>query len=218
MGLGGGAGGAAERGRWENFWSSEPPCLVRLVDPSDVLDKVVYAATNPVKDHLVEKVHHWPGVNGLSDLLNQRTITVRRPRHSFREDGSMPAEVTLELVLPPELGDPEQFRRALRERVAAVEADVAAQRRKTGRTVLGRRAVLRQSWRDRPASVEPRRGLRPRVAARSVWSRVEALLRNRAFEDAYRTARLLWLAGFDVVFPHGTYWLRRFAGAPVADA
>ncbi|MEQ1729092.1 MAG: hypothetical protein ABL982_12005, partial [Vicinamibacterales bacterium] len=69
-----------------------------------------------------------------------------------------------------------------------------------------------------PGSVEPRRGLRPRVAARSVWSRVEALRRNRAFEDAYRTARLLWLAGFAVVFPPGTYWLRRFAGVPVAAA
>jgi hypothetical protein len=26
-----------------------------------VMRKLVYVATNPVKDRLVEKVHHWPG-------------------------------------------------------------------------------------------------------------------------------------------------------------
>jgi hypothetical protein len=36
------------RGRSENFWSSDEPCVVELVDPADVMDKLVYAATNPV--------------------------------------------------------------------------------------------------------------------------------------------------------------------------
>ena len=47
----------ALRGRWENFWSSEQTSVVRLVDPGDVVDKMVYALTNPVKDKLVEKAH-----------------------------------------------------------------------------------------------------------------------------------------------------------------
>jgi len=38
------------RGRWENFWSSEQTSVVRLVDPTDVIDKMTYALTNPVKD------------------------------------------------------------------------------------------------------------------------------------------------------------------------
>ncbi|MEO7730945.1 MAG: hypothetical protein ABIY55_08250, partial [Kofleriaceae bacterium] len=42
---------------------SEQVCVVRLVDRADVMDKLVYTATNPVKDGLVDKVHHWPGVN-----------------------------------------------------------------------------------------------------------------------------------------------------------
>ena len=37
----------AYRGRWENFWSSEQVCVVRLVDAADVMRKLVYAATNP---------------------------------------------------------------------------------------------------------------------------------------------------------------------------
>ncbi|MCA9676009.1 MAG: hypothetical protein KC464_13305, partial [Myxococcales bacterium] len=77
--------------------------------------------------------------------------------------------------------------------------------------------VLQQDWRSRPTSHGPRRGLRPRVAARSVWARVEALQRNRAFIDAYRAARAAWLAGLSVVFPPGTYWLRRFASVVVAE-
>jgi hypothetical protein len=50
-----------------------------------------------VKDGLVAKVHHWPGVNGLRALLEHRTIRVRRPRHFFREDGDLPEEIELTL-------------------------------------------------------------------------------------------------------------------------
>ncbi|MBK9036755.1 MAG: hypothetical protein IPL61_36815 [Myxococcales bacterium] len=208
----------ALRGRWENFWSAEAPCTVELIDPADVLDKLVYAATNPVKDGLVERVHHWPGVNGLSALLNQRTITVHRPRHFFRPDGDLPEVVTLTLTIPPELGDPDQVRRELRERVTAVEAEAAAQRRRTGARVLGRRAILRQSWRDAPATPAPRRRLRPLIAARDLVHRIAALARLRAFREAYRDARLRWRAGRPAVFPAGTYWLARFASITVAAA
>ena len=46
--------------------------------------------------------------------------------------------------------------------------------------------------------------------------RIAALQRNKEWQLEYRTARALWLAGFEnVVFPYGTYWLRRFANVPV---
>jgi putative transposase len=157
----------AWRGRWENLWSSEQVSIVHLVEPADVMHKLVYVATNPVKDRLVEKVHQWPGVSGLAALLGGRTLHATRPRHFFRADGPMPATVTLNLVLPHELGEPQQLVAELREQVAAVEAAAAAERMRTGARVLGRRAILRQSWRDGPASREPRRNLRPRFAART---------------------------------------------------
>ncbi|MCE9576530.1 MAG: hypothetical protein K8W52_25495 [Deltaproteobacteria bacterium] len=206
----------ALRGRWENFWSSEPVSLVRLVDANDVLDKLVYAASNPVKDQLVDRVHHWPGVNGLSALLNDRELTLRRPRHFFRSNGTMPAEATLRLVIPPELGDPDEIRRALRARVAAVEAHHAQARAGRGEAIVGRRAITQQSWREHPPSAERRRGLRPRVAARRLCSRLEALVRDREFVSTYRECRKRWLAGLATVFPAGTYWLRRFANVPIA--
>jgi len=206
----------ALRGRWENLFSSDPVSLVHLVGVEDVINKLVYAASNPVKDGLVDRVDHWPGVNGLSALLNGRPLVARRPAHFFRANGPMPAEVTLHLTLPPELGEPAEILHAVREGVATVEKAHAAARARTGRGVVGRRRILRQSWRDSPTTIEPRRNLNPRVAALSVWRRIEALQRNKAFVSAYRSARLAWLAGIATVFPAGTYWLRRFAGVPVA--
>jgi REP element-mobilizing transposase RayT len=205
----------ALRGRWENLWASEQASLVHLVDPADVMAKLVYAATNPVKDHLVERVHHWPGVNAFSDFVNDRTVRVTRPRHFFRPDGPLPSAASLRFVVPAELSDAATVRAALRDAVHAREQELIAERRRTGRRVLGRRAVLRQDCDARPTSVEPRRGLDPRVAARSKWARIGALCGLRAYRDAYRDARKALLAGTPAVFPLGTYWLRRFANVQV---
>jgi hypothetical protein len=64
--------------------------------------------------------------------------------------------------------------------------------------------------------MEPRRNLRPRVTARSKWARIEALRRNRVFLVDYAVARAGWQDGEAVMFPIGTYWLRRFANVPIA--
>ena len=206
----------ALRGRRENLWSVEPVSLVHLIDAEDVVDKLVYSATNPVKDGLVETVGDWPGINGLSQLLGGQTITVERPRHFFRKNGPMPKSVDLRLVIPPELGDADAIRAQVRERVAHMETELARARKRAGTKVMGRRAVLRQDWRARPHTEEPRRGLSPRIAARNKWSRIESLRRNREFVALYQRARVLWRAGIEVLFPAGTYWLRRFANVPVA--
>jgi REP element-mobilizing transposase RayT len=157
----------ALRGRWENFWSSEQVCVVKLVDRAAVIDKLVYTATNPVQDQLVDRVHHWPGVNGLGALLGGRALRATRPLHFFRSDGPMPEVVELRLTIPPELGPEAALLAELRDRVRAVEDEQEAARRRSGGRVLGRRAVLTQSWRGQPTSREPRRNLRPRVAGRS---------------------------------------------------
>ena len=207
----------ALRGRWENFWASEQVCVVHLIDAVDVMHKLVYVATNPVKDRLVAKVHHWPGVNGLAALLGGHTLHATRPRHFFRPNGPMPAAVTLRLALPSELGDAPRLLAELREQVAAAEAAVAAECMRTGARILGRRTIRLQSWRDCPSSREPRRNLRPTLAARNQWTRLEAIRRNREFLAAYRDARAAWISGDVIPFPVGTYWLRRFAHVPLAS-
>jgi hypothetical protein len=77
--------------------------------------------------------------------------------------------------------------------------------------------ALAQSWRDGQASVEPRRVLRPRIATRCKWARIEALLHNRAFATEYASARKRWRDGLPAVFPPDTYWLHRFASVLVLE-
>jgi len=205
----------ALRGRWENFWAAEEPCITRLLDRDAVIDKIVYAATNPVKDRLVERVHHWPGVNTYARLLSGGALTASRPIHFFRNPGPMPEEVVLAMSVPRELGDVATFLDEVRARVRAVEIAAAEERHRAGTRVVGRRAILEQAWSASPTSAEPRRSLRPRFAG-SRELRVAALLAYRAFLAAYREARSIWLTRAHCTFPRGTYWLARFAAVPIA--
>jgi REP-associated tyrosine transposase len=206
----------AYRGRWENFFSSEQVNVVRLENREDLIRKLIYIATNPVKDGLVERVDEWPGTSGYRALLTGEPLRATRPKHFFADDGTMPAEVTLHVRIPPEFGDREEILREVRAGVAAVEEEEARKRAETGTRVLGRNAVLRQAWDASPTSRAPRRGLRPTIAARSLWARLEAIQRKREFVVAYRKARQALLAGTPIPFPYGTYWFRRFAGVAIS--
>ena len=118
------------------------------------------------------------------------------------------------LSIPSELGPPAVVISELRERVRAAELDRAAERRRTGGRILGRRAVLAQSWREHPASCEPRRNLRPWVASRSKWMRIEALLRDRAFALEYAEARARWRDGHPAAFPNLARVIPSASGSP----
>jgi hypothetical protein len=111
----------------------------------------------------------------------------------------------------------QQYAALVREHVAQVEVKAAAERREKGINLVGRKAVLRQRWADRPGTREPRRELSPRVACRNKWARIEALRRNKVFLDHYRGARADHLAGREALFPPGTWWLCRYAGLKCAE-
>lgn len=206
------------RGRWESVFSSEQASVVRLETREDVINKIVYVATNPVKAGLVARVQDWPGACGYRALVTGQPLRATRPKHFFSERGSMPESVELRIAIPPELGPADEIIAEVERRVAEVEREEAERRARTGERVLGRYAVLRQSWRESPTTRQPRRGLRPTIAARSLWARIEAIQRNREFAAAYRHARAALLAGRPIPFPHGTYWLRRFMAVEVEQA
>lgn len=211
----------ALRGRWENFWSPEQTGVLRLVGREDVLGKMVYGLTNPVKSDLVERATDWPGVSSLEAQLRAEPLHATRPRHFFREDGPMPESVTLRFARPPGFEDlsQEAWAALLRAEVEKVEREEAARRRLHGIKVMGRRKVLRQSPFAFPSTSEPRRQLNPRVAARNKWSRIEALRRNKLFAKLYAEARALFTGGDrEVLFPAGTWWFHHYGGARCAPA
>jgi len=203
----------ALRGRWENFWASEQTSVVRLEGATDILDKLVYALTNPVKDDLVEKVVDWPGVSSYQANRTGNAKTVPRPKHFFRENGPMPETAELRFERPSEFTHltQEEWATLVEKHVRRIELEARDRRVAARGTVLGRRRILSQSWSATPASREPRRKLRPTVAAKSIWRRVEALRRNDQFLAAYRRARSALASGYNfVTFPEGTYWMVRF--------
>jgi REP element-mobilizing transposase RayT len=200
----------ASLGRWENVWAAEQPSMVRLEEDVDVIDKIVYCLTNPVKAGLVRSHRQWPGVI-LGPESWGREIRTRRPRLIFGEGGISPEEAVITLKRPPiqsSLSD-ENLRGKLQEEVAAETKRLVQKMKRKGRSFLGRIGVLQQRPTDRPRSGHRRRGFHPQVAAKNRWRRVEALRRLRSFLEAYRAAFAQWRAGVKgVIFPAGTYALR----------
>jgi putative transposase len=204
------------RRRTENFWSSEQTSLVELVGSADVFAKLIYTLTNAVKDQLVERTQHWPGATSVAATLRGKPIRARRPRRFFDATGDMPEELVLRCVRPPgwEQHSEKDFRRAVTEAIAKVEGDAAQIRALKGGRVMGRKAILRQCPTDCPRNGKARSTINPTVASADKWPRIEALLRLKAFREAYAQAREKWQAGLDVIFPAGTWWLRMFAAVP----
>lgn len=203
------------RKRSENFWASVEPCAIRLVNREDVIAKMIYVAANPVKDRLVDRVHHWPGVNGYMNLFSGKPLQATRPRHFFRKKGRMPEHVSLELTLPPELGLRDEVLREVREGVEAIERELAAEIRAGRAHVVGARRIRNQPWSELPTTEVPHNDLRPRFAARDPESRKAALLSFRGFLENYRAARERCRLMQPSVFPYGTYKEHRYGGHPV---
>jgi putative transposase len=206
-------------GRFESFWSSEPTSVVRLLEAKDVLDKMVYAYANPAAANLVDTIEEWPGVSSFQAALTSGQLTATRPTFFFRSGGKdakdvLPDVVTLPIVRPRAFADCTQveWSSLLTEQVHDVESDHRARRVAAGKTVLGREAILAQNPFACPQSAEPHFGISPRIAAKSKWTRIEALQRCKEFLDSYARAIKAWMLGAaEVVFPFGTYWMRRFA-------
>jgi hypothetical protein len=204
----------AHLGRFENFWSSEPTSVVHLVEPDDILSKMTYAFTNPTAADLVDTVEEWPGVTTFQATLSGGPITATRPKHFFRDDSGMPEVVSLQIVRPRGFQNLPQseWARLVVERVRAKEAEHRQRRAAKGIAVLGRARILEQNPFHCPESHAPRFQISPRVAAQNQWARIEAIQRNRGFIEKYRDAFVRHMDGLaNVLFPFGTFWMRKFA-------
>jgi REP element-mobilizing transposase RayT len=196
----------ASQGQWENLWATEPCNAVRLVTDADVDDKIAYVAANPVAAGLVAQPDQWPGVL----LWGEDSRKVNRPESYFRQDGTCPEELTLNLRRPRERDGYAASLREWRERVGrAIGLKVAAARQTVdaaGKAFLGRAAVQAQSFAQRARSYERRFGVIPTFAAKARSVREELGRVERYFRAAYRRALGDWRAGRrTVLFPVGTW-------------
>jgi REP element-mobilizing transposase RayT len=196
-------------GRWESFWAPSSYSAVALQSPDDIVAKVAYTLANPVAAGLARRPSDWPGAS--SRLDSDGTSAIARPDGFFRPRGPMPATAHLDVVPPPGFASAEQYRARIAAALAAAERQGAADQ------------VVRSDSPHRtlpaPSRLGPRRELRPRIAARDKWKRIEALTRLKEFLATYRVAwRALCAGDKDAVFPAGTYRLRVTLGVVCAPA
>lgn len=206
-------------GRRDYFWASASYSAVALQGPSDIVDKVAYVLANPVAAGLVRRGRKWPGLWLDPDRIGRGELEFERPSHFFRPRGAtaLPDHASLGLVAPPGFDSSEEFSRAVATALASREALAAVELRAAGRSFLGPAAVLAQLPLARPRGQEPLRGLKPRIACRDKWRRIQALGNLIEFLQAYRLAFAQWRAGaLGVLFPHGTYLMRVLHGASCA--
>lgn len=193
-------------GRWEAFWSPSSYSAVLLVSPQDVVEKIAYVLANPVSAGLVRTGRLWPGIWSDPDAIGGDVVEVSRPTQFFSPKGSTPARAAIGFVVPKGFDSVTEFRERVGEALARLEDEAAA---RFGRGFQGVARVLKLKPHSRPSTVEPRRNLNPRVAARSATQRIEVLAQLVEFRRSYRSAWADRRDGKrDVVFPAGTYLLR----------
>jgi REP element-mobilizing transposase RayT len=200
----------ASIGHFENLWAKDGSySAVEPLAPSDVIAKIAYTLANPVAAGLVSSASEWPGLWSAPEKIGTTKLTVRKPTAFFDPKGYLPDTVELELTVPPGCPSAEEFRSQLAAELRDLEKQHQGELAAQGRRFVGVARVLAQDPFARPKSVEPRFRLKPKIAARDKWKRVEALLRLKGFEEEYRSARAKWCSGIrDVIFPAGTYLMR----------
>lgn len=217
----------------DKVWSGDGYGLVRPEAAQDLLGRIVYALANPVAAELVGRAEDYPAaISRPSDI--GRSITIERPAFFFRGPKSkMPEQVVLRFEVPDEFAEHgvDGYVALLRTELGRVESRHRAERKKAGRGVLGVDRCREVRLNHRSRSWERWFRLRPAVAARLAFDRAAALLRLSDFRDRYRVALARWraaergaaqlmavagasapLVGADVLFPAGTWWMRRLAG------
>ncbi len=208
----------ASLGRWESFWAPDTYSAVRLSSPTDAVDKAAYVLANPVEAGLVATGAVWPGLWSAPARIGADAFVVKRPKRFFDPKGRLPEEATLQLSVPPGFDSAAQFRSKLERALEGRETE-ARSRYRGRRGFVGVARVLGQKPFSLPARGEARRTLKPRVAGRDKWRRIEALARLVEFVRSYRAAWSARRAGLaDVLFPEGTYLLRVLHGVPCTGA
>ncbi|HYG70353.1 MAG TPA: hypothetical protein VD838_21930 [Anaeromyxobacteraceae bacterium] len=200
-------------GRSETFWAPASYSAVALLTPDDIVNKVAYVLANPVAAGLVPEARAWPGAWSAPELLGDGRIEAPRPEIFFRRNGRMPPSAELALTVPPGFESVAAFRASVVAALEALERAARVDENGRPRTFLGVPRILAQSPFSTPRSVEPRGGLKPRIASHDRWKRVEALARLATFVDAYRRAFAVRRSGGVAIFPAGTYWMRVAHGA-----
>lgn len=209
--------------KWDGaVWNRSQTSVVELSTRQAIVEKIAYTLANPVKAGLVRNAHEWPGAKtNVFDIGNNKMIA-QRPDEYFRlSNPEWILNGELPVLLPPSIptAEAETFREDVKIVLASFET--AAHARFPKREVLGPMRVMKIRPESRITSRERIQQLNPTFAVGRGISkeiRKKEVEKLHAFRTAYRKALMKWRAGDrSVAFPAGTYAMRMFHGATVAE-
>jgi len=199
-----------------HVWSSRAH-VIPIVDQNALIERLLYAVTNVVKDGMVESISQWPGFSTYDQLAHgkrqtftylDRTAwwkaggpTAGIPRQKFIRSVSVETSPLpgWENLSPHERQS--RFRRMVRDH----EAEIAKQRAFEGRPVMGKTALMLTDPSSRPETPKKSTPM-PKCHAsdKSLHKRfIEEVL--KPFWAAYREASARFRAGdYNTEFPYGS--------------
>ena len=172
------------------------------------LQTLVYISCNPAKDGLVPYATGWLGPLLIAHHAMLEEV-IERPKLPFYENSSLPERVVLREVLPDGLEDfdPERLHAAWIRGHEQKEHEVRAQFRRTGRTFMGMKKILRQSPDAAPRSRASFGEIIPTIICKNVKARIAWFQWRARRESLYQHCRRLFLDGDrSVTFPIGTWF------------
>ena len=229
---------AKEAGRlhgWKGkVWEGRYKC-VPITDEEEIqVARLKYLLAQGCKEGLVDSPRNWPGLHCARALMTGRAIrgvwvhrtalyNARRLKKTREKVRAIDFEEDMHLAFAPlpcwAHPSPEAYQQRIYDLVQEIEEETAARHRRNGTRPLGRRAVLDQHPRHRPASLK--KSPTPKVHAATRAARKRFLDALRIFLRAYHAASASFRKGdLEVGFPegsfrpHGPFVLPR--GAPVA--
>jgi len=209
----------AHRGWPGEVFDGEGPSYQELPTPAALVGKTAYVVANCVAAFLVRTPQRWPGAKVLVNEIGERVVRVERPKYWYDADNPQwPDAVEMKIVMPKQLlqsfGSMDAARAAIQGVVDGLVAEAHAEAKRKGRGFLGHKRVTRVPHTDRASSWEKFGKRRPTfVAAGDLEVAREKAAEKRTFECEHREALLRWRAGErDVLFPRGTWMMRRYHG------
>jgi len=168
-----------------------------LLTPDAIVESIAYLITNPVAAGAVRYAKDWPGAQTLPAHVGTRVIRVKRPKHYFDpENPEWPEELELRLEMPVVLQlnyGSELARERIADRVRAKQHRAWNEAKRSGRSCVGPRRVLKLAHTKRAKSYEVFGSLNPQFAAaghRGTAS--QAIKRLRTFKAQYARALAAW--------------------------
>ena len=143
--------------KWrDKVWSRRYEAIVISDEPAAQVDRLRYVLSNGVKEGLVARVEDWPGISLVKNALSGEPVrgtwfdrTAEHRAKLRREDFEPRKYATDETVELSQLPcwrhlSPEMYRELVAGLIEEIEADAAAERKRTGRQPLGAATILRQ--------------------------------------------------------------------------